>query len=158
MTTDPKLKGSRHSERGSSEGAVINAILDAGSICHVGFEDEGWPYVIPTIYVRMQDRVYIHGATGNRMMGLLRRGHPTCLTVTLVDGLVLAKSLFSHSMNYRSVMIFAKGEEVKDLDSKNEILLKLSEQLIPGRVEDSRHPTKSELKQTGVFEIGRAHV
>ena len=151
MSKSPKLQVKRHAERGKYGRDDIISILDDGYLVHIGFFEDGLPYVMPTLYARIGEMVYIHAATGNRLMGLLRNGETVCLEVTLADGIVLADSLFSHSMNYRSVMLFGQGQEVKGLDEKSEILIAFSEKLVPGRGQDARVPSKAELKQTGLF-------
>ena len=140
-------------ERGNYDPAVINAILDEALICHVGFVVEGRPVVIPTIHARVSDHLYFHGSPAAGMLRTLRGGVDACVTVTLLDGLVLARSAFHHSMNYRSVVVFGKAEEVVDCDEKIRVLDKLVEHVCRGRSADARRPNEQELKQTLVLRI-----
>jgi nitroimidazol reductase NimA-like FMN-containing flavoprotein (pyridoxamine 5'-phosphate oxidase superfamily) len=133
--------------------ALIHAILDEGLVCHVGFVVDGWPVVIPTIHVRMGERLYMHGSPASRMLKTLAGGVDVCVTVTLVDGLVLARSAFHHSMNYRSVVLFGLARAVDDPDEKARILRVLSEHLVSGRWRDVRGPTPGELKATSVLSL-----
>ncbi|HEY3744062.1 MAG TPA: pyridoxamine 5'-phosphate oxidase family protein, partial [Bryobacteraceae bacterium] len=120
-------------KRGQYDPAVIHAILDEGFLCHVGFVHEGSPVVLPTSYGRSGDTLYIHGSAASRMLKTLEQGVPVSIAVTLVDGLVLARSAFHHSINYRSVVIFGTAVAVTDPVEKNEALRLFTEQLIPGR-------------------------
>jgi len=138
-------------KRGSYEHETVYAILDEGFICHVGFVFEGKPVVIPTGYARANDKLYIHGSQASRMLRTLSEGIDLCVTVTLVDGLVLARSAFHHSINYRSVVVFGRASCVDDPVEKNAALLAFSEQVIRGRWDDVREPTENELKQTNVL-------
>jgi nitroimidazol reductase NimA-like FMN-containing flavoprotein (pyridoxamine 5'-phosphate oxidase superfamily) len=128
-------------------------ILDEGFICHVGFVVDGQPFVIPTSYGRKQDQLYIHGSAASRMLRRLDEGIPVCLTVTLLDGLVLARSVFNHSMNYRSVVVLGTAKKVDDPPKKLEALRVLSEHIVPGRWDDARQPNERELKATSVLEL-----
>jgi uncharacterized protein len=139
--------------RGAYDRAVIDQILDAGLVCHLGFVVDGQPFVIPTTYVRVRDTVYVHGSPASRMLQALERGVPACVTVTLVDGLVLARSAFHHSINYRSVVVFGTGVPVRDLEEKLGVLKALTDHLIPGRWQDIRQPNPQELKRTLVVAI-----
>ena len=143
----------RKAERGSHDRAVIDAVLDAGLICHVGFAVDGQPWVFPTAYARVDDQVYVHGAVGNSFLRSLASGVEACLTVTLVDGLVLARSAFHHSMNYRSVMLFGRPEAVSDAEEKRRATLAIVEHMVPGRSADAREPTESELRATLVVRM-----
>lgn len=138
----------RAADRGAFDRETINAVLDEALICHVGFVEGGQPYVIPTIHVRIDDRVYLHGSQASRMMRCLRGGTRACVTVTLLDGLVLARSAFHHSMNYRSVVILGAAREVTEPPEKERVLQALVEHVVPGRWEDSRQPTGAELNGT----------
>src|ERR1700754_4779502 len=138
-------------KRGHFEHDTVYGILDEGFICHVGFAVEGQPFVIPTGYARVEDKLYIHGSQASRMLRTLSGGVDACVTVTLVDGLVLARSAFHHSINYRSVVIFGRATLVEDQDEKNTALLAFSEHVISGRWNDVREPTEQELKQTSVL-------
>jgi nitroimidazol reductase NimA-like FMN-containing flavoprotein (pyridoxamine 5'-phosphate oxidase superfamily) len=137
--------------RGVYDRAVIHQILDAGLVCHLGFVVDGQPFVIPTTYVRAGDTIYVHGSPASRMLQALERGVAACLTVTLVDGLVLARSAFHHSINYRSVVVFGTACVVADPAEKNRILQALVDQLVPGRWAEIRHPNAQELKKTLVL-------
>src|SRR5262245_28874879 len=132
---------------------TIHRILDEGMICHVGFAIDSQPYVIPTIYVRIEENLYIHGSPASRMLQALRQGTPVCITVTLLDGLVLARSAFHHSMNYRSVVLFGTAEAVEEPERKYAVLEALSDHVIPGRWEAVRQPTPDELRRTLVLSI-----
>lgn len=140
-------------QRGVYDRAVINSVLDAALISHVGFIADGQPYVIPTIHVRIGDCVYLHGSPASRMLQALAAGAAVCITVTLVDGLVLARSAFHHSMNYRSVVLFGRGASVDDDGRKTEILRLLAEHLVRGRWADVRAPSPDELRRTLVVGI-----
>lgn len=140
-------------KRGSHERDVINAILDEGFICHVGFCVDGQPFVIPTGYARVDNTLLIHGSQASRMLRRLSAGIDVCVTATLIDGLVLARSAFHHSMNYRSVVIFGRATAIDDREKKNAALFALSEHMIPGRWKDVREPTDSELQQTTVLTL-----
>jgi len=151
QTSRTKLK--RLPSRGAYDRETINAILDEAFICHVGFVVDGQPYVIPTGYARIGDDLYIHGSAASRMMRSLAEGIDVCVTVTLIDGLVLARSAFHHSMNYRSVGILGKAEMVTDADEKNKALEAFTEHIIPGRWAEVRWPTELELKATTVLRL-----
>jgi nitroimidazol reductase NimA-like FMN-containing flavoprotein (pyridoxamine 5'-phosphate oxidase superfamily) len=140
-------------ERGNYDRATIEAVLDEALICHVGFVVEGRPVVIPTIHARIGDHLYFHGSPAAGMLRTLRGGLDACVTVTLLDGLVLARSAFHHSMNYRSVVVFGKAEEVVDRQEKVRVLDKLVEHVCRGRSADARRPNEKELKQTLVLRI-----
>jgi nitroimidazol reductase NimA-like FMN-containing flavoprotein (pyridoxamine 5'-phosphate oxidase superfamily) len=140
-------------ERGHYDRATIDAILDEALICHVGFVVEGRPVVIPTIHARVGDHLYFHGSPAAGMLRTLRGGVDACVTATLLDGLVLARSAFHHSMNYRSVVVFGKAEEVLDREEKLRVLEKLVEHVCRGRAADARGPNEKELKQTLVLRI-----
>jgi nitroimidazol reductase NimA-like FMN-containing flavoprotein (pyridoxamine 5'-phosphate oxidase superfamily) len=135
-------------ERGHYDAATIHAILDAAFICHVGFVDGGQPFVIPTAFARMGDRLVLHGSAASRMLKTLVTGAPACVTVTLVDGLVLARSAFHHSINYRSVVVVGSATEITDPDQKTRTLDAIVEHIVPGRLGEVRAPTENELKAT----------
>jgi len=143
----------RQPRRGIYDRATIDAILDQGLICHVVFSFDGETFVIPTIHVRVGDKVYLHGSRASRMMQALAGGADVCLAVTIVDGLVLARSAFHHSMNYRSVVLFGKASIVDDDADKVAALQALTEHLVPGRWADVRGPSEQELRQTMVLAI-----
>jgi nitroimidazol reductase NimA-like FMN-containing flavoprotein (pyridoxamine 5'-phosphate oxidase superfamily) len=139
--------------RGVYDRELVYSILDEGLICHVGFAVEGRPFVIPTGYARDGDRIYIHGSQASRMLRTLKGGIDVCVTVTLLDGLVLARSAFHHSMNYRSVVVFGRTTMVEDPAEKVAALLNFSEHVIAGRWNDVREPTEQELKATTVLSL-----
>lgn len=141
-------------ERGSHELAAIHAVLDAAFLAHVGFAVDGQPFVIPTLFGRAgDDKLYLHGSAASRMMRELEKGVRACVTVTLVDGLVLARSAFHHSMNYRSVVAFGMATKIVEPERKSEALQRISEHLIAGRWADVRIPNAQELKATTVLEF-----
>src|SRR5580658_1818022 len=139
--------------RGSHDWETINQILDAGFLAHVGFCVDGQPFVIPTLYGRDGEKLYLHGSAVSRMLRELETGIPTCVTVTLVDGLVLARSAFHHSMNYRSVVAFGSARRIADPEQKVESLRIISEHIIAGRWVDVRKPREKELKATTELEF-----
>lgn len=143
----------RLAKRGSFDREQINSILDEAFICHVGFSVEGKPVVIPTGYARVDDRLVIHGSQASRMLRSLGAGLDVCVTVTLIDGLVLARSAFHHSMNYRSVVIFGTATQIEGREEKLAALLALSEHMVPGRWADVREPNEQELQLTTVLSI-----
>jgi nitroimidazol reductase NimA-like FMN-containing flavoprotein (pyridoxamine 5'-phosphate oxidase superfamily) len=148
----------RHPERAVSDREVALAILDEALICHLGFVDDGIPYVIPTMYARQGDVVYIHGSPASRMLTRAAGGLEVCLTVTLLDGLVLARAAFSHSMNYRSVVILGRAVEVTGADEKTAAFEALIEHVCRGRWADARHPNPKELKTTKVLRLDLAEM
>lgn len=148
-----RTRVNRIPKRGHYDRETIDAILDEGFICHVGFVAEGQPFVIPTGYARVGDELYIHGSAASRMLRELSKGVEVCVTVTLLDGLVLARSAFHHSMNYRSVVILGKAELVADAGEKYKALEALTEHFVPGRWKDVRWPTELELKATSVLKL-----
>jgi uncharacterized protein len=149
----PRTRLVREAERGVYDRETAYRILDEGFLCHVGFVADGQPFVIPTSYGRKDDRLYIHGSAASRMLRQMKEGVPVCVTVTLLDGLVLARSIFNHSMNYRSVVILGKATPVDDPLEKVEALRLLSEHIIPGRWADARPPNERELKATLVLRV-----
>jgi len=140
-------------QRGSYDRDTIHAILDEALICHVGFAVEGRPVVIPTIHTRIDNQLYFHGSPAAGMLRTLREGVDACVTVTILDGLVLARSAFHHSMNYRSVVVFGQAEEVVDREEKLRVLTALVEHVCRGRSADARGPSEKELKQTLVLRL-----
>ncbi|MBD2578359.1 pyridoxamine 5'-phosphate oxidase family protein [Oscillatoria sp. FACHB-1406] len=140
-------------QRSSYDRELAYQILDEGLICHVGFAIEGQPFVIPTAYGRIGDKIYIHGSPASRMLRSLQGGLPVCLTVTLLDGLVLARSAFHHSMNYRSVVIFGKAEVVSELQEKLIALKAFTEHIVPQRWDEVRSPNPQELQGTLVLAL-----
>ena len=143
----------REPQRAIYNREVVNQILDEAFLCHVGFTVDGQPFVIPTSYGRDGDVLYIHGSAASRMLRNLDKGVAVCITVTLLDGLVLARSVFNHSMNYRSVVILGTATLVDDAAEKLAALRALSEHIIPGRWDDSRQPNEKELKATSVLRL-----
>jgi len=140
-------------KRGDYSEATVHGILDAGFLCHVGFVADGQPFVIPTSYGRSGDTLYIHGSAASRMLRTLANGVEVCVTVTLVDGLVLARSAFHHSINYRSVVLFGTAALVESAEEKTAALKAISEQIVPGRWDEVRWPTEQELKATKVLAL-----
>ena len=140
-------------KRGAYDRQTIEAILDEAFICHVGFVVDGQPMVIPTIHARVDDSLYFHGSVASRMLRSLEQGVPVCVTVTLLDGLVLARSAFHHSMNYRSVVILGTATAVVDRDEKLRVLDALVEHVMKGRSADARPPSEAELNATMVLRL-----
>lgn len=147
-----RVRVRRLAERGRYELELIHAILDEGFVCHVGVAGPEGPVVLPTAYGRDGDRLYLHGASANAMLRAAGAG-PVCVTVTLVDGLVLARSAFHHSLNYRSVVVYGRGVEVTDPDEKRRALALIVEHLVPGRGAEARPPTAAELRATRVVRL-----
>ncbi len=143
----------REPHRGVYDRAAAYQILDEGFICHVGFVLDGQPFVIPTAYGRVGDNLYIHGSAASRMLRNLDKGISVCVTVTLLEGLVLARSIFNHSMNYRSVVVLGTAMAVAQPEEKLEALKSLSEHILPGRWAESRQPNEKELKATLVMRL-----
>jgi len=140
-------------DRGAYDRPVIDAILDEALVCHLGFALDGQPFVIPTIHGRRGDVVYVHGSAASRMLRHLRGGVPACLTVTLVDGLVLARSAFHHSMNYRSVVLLGAATMVESPEERVTGLKAIVDHVVPRRWSDVRQPTAAELKATMVLRL-----
>lgn len=143
----------REAQRAVYDRDAAYAILDEAFVCHVGFVVDGQPYVIPTSYGRSGDNLYIHGSAASRMLRNLDGGIPVCVTVTLLDGLVLARSIFNHSMNYRSVVVLGVGTAVEDPQEKLQALRALSDHILPGRWQEVRPPNEQELKATLVMRL-----
>ena len=152
-TPSARTRVTREPQLGVYDREATYRILDEGFVCHLGFTSEGQTFVIPTSYGRSGDCVYIHGSAASRTLKQLKEAVPVCFTVTLLDGLVLARSVFSHSMNYRSVVILGKATAVEDEKEKIAALRILSEHIIPGRWEDARLPNERELKATLVLKL-----
>jgi nitroimidazol reductase NimA-like FMN-containing flavoprotein (pyridoxamine 5'-phosphate oxidase superfamily) len=140
-------------ERGVYNREVIDRILDEAIVCQVGIIQVGQPVIIPMAYARLGDSIYVHGSKASRLLCALASGAPTCISVTLVDGLVLARSAFHHSMNYRSVVIFGSGRNVEDPAEKTQAFQALLERMVPGRWQKIRAPNEKELRQTLVVGI-----
>jgi nitroimidazol reductase NimA-like FMN-containing flavoprotein (pyridoxamine 5'-phosphate oxidase superfamily) len=143
----------REGDRAVYDREPVYRILDEGFLCHVGFAVDGQPFVIPTSYGRKEASLYIHGSAASRMLRQMKEGVAVCITVTLLDGLVLARSVFNHSMNYRSVVILGTATLVDDPEEKLAALRILSEHILPGRWDDSRQPNERELKVTSVLRV-----
>ena len=143
----------REPQRGVYDRAAIYKILDEGFICHVGFAVDGQPFVVPTMYARVGDAIYFHGSAASRMLRNVSAGVSVCVTVTLVDGLVLARSVFNHSMNYRSVVALGKAMLVDAGAEKMEALHGFTEKILPGRWEEARQPNEKELKATSILRL-----
>jgi uncharacterized protein len=150
-TQHTKVK--RHPERGAYDRATIDSILDEALICHVGFVVDGRPFVIPTIHARDGDNLYIHGSPGSRMLRTTKEGVDICVTVTLLDGLVLARSVYNHSMNYRSVVVLGRAREVTDQEEKLHAMQRVVEHVVPGRWDDARRPNDGELQGTTILSL-----
>jgi len=149
----PRTRVRRLSQRGSYDRALVHSVLDEALVCHVGFVHEGQPYVMPTAFARLGETLYVHGAVANRMLGALSGADSICVTVTLLDGLVLARSAFHHSMNYRSVVALGPAREVTDETEKRRAFDALVERCAPGRSREARAANPSELRGTRVFAI-----
>jgi uncharacterized protein len=155
MATAPtdRTRVRRTPQRGAYERDTIEAILDETLICHVGFVHDAHPVVIPTLHARLGDRLYLHGSAASRMLRTLLKGVPVCVTATLVDGLVLARSAFHHSVNYRSVVVFGEATAVEPEEERLKALELFTEKLVPGRWGEVRPPTRQELKGTKVLSL-----
>ena len=148
-----KTRVRRLPKRANYDRDIINEILDEAFICHVGFVVDSQPYVIPTGFARLGGELYIHGSAASRMLRSLAGGIDVCVTVTIVDGLVMARSSFHHSMNYRSVVVLGRAELIDDHEEKNAALKALTEHMAPGRWDASRLPNELELKATSVLKL-----
>jgi nitroimidazol reductase NimA-like FMN-containing flavoprotein (pyridoxamine 5'-phosphate oxidase superfamily) len=153
FTPTERTQVKRLPKRGKYDRETVYSILDAGFVCHVGFSVDGQPYVIPTNYGRSGDTIYLHGSAASRMLRTLSGGVPVSVTVTLLDGLVLARSAFHHSVNYRSVVILGNARLVEDSAEKMEALRVFTEHVMKGRWDDVRQPTEQELKATIVLAL-----
>lgn len=149
----PRTTVKRLPARGVYDRETVYAILDEGLVCHVGFVFDGQPFVIPTGYCRIGDVLYIHGSAASRMLKTLSGGVPVCVTITLLDGLVLARSAFHHSMNYRSAVVLGTARLVSEADEKSRALAAIVEHIVPGRGADARGPNASELAATSVLAL-----
>jgi uncharacterized protein len=143
----------REANRAVYDREAIYKILDEGFVCHVGFVADGQPFVIPTMFARVDDAIYFHGSAASRMLRGAAAGLPVCVTVTLTDGLVLARSVFNHSMNYRSVVTLGTATPISEPAEKLAALQAFTEKLIPGRWEDARQPNEQELKATSILKL-----
>jgi hypothetical protein len=151
QTTRTKVR--RLAKRASYDQTEVHAILDEAFICHVGFAVDAQPYVIPTIFARADDTLYVHGSAASRMLRTLTQKVPVCVTVTLLDGLVLARSAFHHSLNYRSVVVLGNARLVEDRDEKLRALHVITDHVVPGRWREVRGPNELELKQSSVLAV-----
>ena len=156
--TDTYPKGDRNTvkrvpKRADYDRATVHAILDEGLVCHIGFAVDGQPFVIPTAYGRIDEVIYIHGSPASRLLRTLEGGIDLCLTVTHLDGLVMARSAFHHSMNYRSVVVFGKATLVQDPAEKLTALEAFTNQVVPGRWDEVRQPNPQELAGTWVLAL-----
>lgn len=140
-------------ERGRYDREAIDAVLDAAVVAHLGFVQDGQPFVIPTLHARIGDEVLVHGSAASRAFRTVGEGVPACLTVTLLDGIVLARSVFEHSVNYRSVVVLGRATLVDDPADKLAALEALTDRLLPGRWQDARQPSRKELKATTVLRM-----
>jgi nitroimidazol reductase NimA-like FMN-containing flavoprotein (pyridoxamine 5'-phosphate oxidase superfamily) len=148
----------RLAKRAAYDKAVVHSILDEGLLCHVGFAVDGQPYVIPTLYARDDERLYLHGSAVSRMLRTLAEGVDVCVTVTLVDAYVLARSAFHHSMNYRSVVVLGRAQLVTDHAERMHALHVLTNHIVPNRWEEVREPNELEMRQTAVLTLALEEV
>jgi uncharacterized protein len=153
FTPNERTRVVREPQRGVYDRDAINKILDEAFVCHIGFTIDNQPYVIPTMFARVNDAIYFHGSAASRMLRGLSTGIPVCITVTLTDGLVLARSVFNHSMNYRSVVALGKAELVSKPDEKIAALHAFTEKILLGRWNDARQPNEKELKATSILRL-----
>ena len=148
----------REANRAVYDRETIYQILDEAFVCHVGFSADGQPFVIPTMFARVGDAIFFHGSAASRMLRGLGDGLPVCITVTLIDGLVLARSVFNHSMNYRSVVALGLTTLIQEPSEKLQALRAFTEKLLPGRWNDARQPNEQELKATSILKLPLAEV
>lgn len=153
FTRTPRTRVKRLADRGKYDRETVFAVLDEGLVCHVGFTVDGQPFVIPTLFARVGDLLYVHGSAASRMLRTLSGGVQMCVTVTLVDGLVLARAAFHHSMNYRSVVVLGRATLIESPEEKLTALEAFTEKIVRGRWADVRQPNESELKQTTVLSL-----
>ena len=158
FTPTERTRVVREPHRGAYDRDTIYKILDEGFVCHVGFATAEQPFVILTLYARVGDAIYFHGSAASRMLRGASTGVPVCVTVTLTDGFVLARSVFNHSMNYRSVVALGKATLVEAPAEKLEALRAFTEKILPGRWEDARQPSEKELKATSILKLGLSEV
>ncbi|HYL61630.1 MAG TPA: pyridoxamine 5'-phosphate oxidase family protein [Candidatus Methylomirabilis sp.] len=151
--TSERTRVVREPQRGVYDRETIYKIFDEGLVCHVGFSVDGQPFVIPTLYARVGDALYFHGSAASRMLRNLSEGAQVCVTVTLTDGIVLARSIFNHSMNYRSVVALGKATLIDEPREKLEVLRAFAEKILPGRWNDARQPNEAELKATSILRL-----
>ena len=153
MSATDRTRVRRHPERGAYEREPIDAILDEALICHVGFVVDGQPFVIPTIHARIGDVLYLHGSPASRMLRTLRDGVDVCVTATLLDGIVLARSVYNHSMNYRSAVVIGRPRVVTDADERGRAFDLIVDHAAPGRSAELRRPTRKELAATTLLAL-----
>jgi nitroimidazol reductase NimA-like FMN-containing flavoprotein (pyridoxamine 5'-phosphate oxidase superfamily) len=153
FTPNERTRVVREPQRGSYDRETIYKILDEGFVCHVGFAVDGQPYVIPTMYARVDDAIYFHGSAASRMLRGASAGMPVCITVTIVDGLVLARSVFNHSMNYRSVVALGTAALTDAPEDKLAALHAFTEKVLPGRWNHARRPNEQEMKATSILRL-----
>ncbi|MGC1999138.1 MAG: pyridoxamine 5'-phosphate oxidase family protein [Candidatus Acidiferrales bacterium] len=158
FTPTKRTKVQRLPDRGKYDRETVFSILDEGFVCHLGFVVDGQPFVIPTNYGRVDETLYLHGSSASRMLRTISEGVQVCVTVTLVDGLVLARSAFHHSVNYRSVVVLGRAMPVESADEKIRALEAFTDHVVPGRWKDIRQPTESELKATSVLALALEEV
>jgi nitroimidazol reductase NimA-like FMN-containing flavoprotein (pyridoxamine 5'-phosphate oxidase superfamily) len=139
--------------RGDYDKKTVYDLVDSGLICHIGFTDNDQPFVIPTIHVRIDDTIYVHGSTKSRLVNHISDGNKVCITVTKLDGLVLARSVFHHSMNYRSAVMFGRGRPVTGKEEKLKVFELLTEKLVAGRWADARIPNEKEIDITAIAAV-----
>jgi uncharacterized protein len=157
-TPTARTKVRRLSKRAVYDEAHVHAILDEGFLCHVGFTQAGQPFVIPTLYARVGKTIYLHGSGASRMLKTLAQGVDVCVTVTLVDGFVLARSAFHHSMNYRSVTILGRARQVTELEERLQALQAITDHVVPQRWAEVRGPSELEMRQTVVLALALEEV
>jgi uncharacterized protein len=153
FTPTERTRVVREPHRGVYDRDAIYKILDEAFVCHMGFTTNGQPYVIPTMFARVGDAIYVHGSAASRMLRGLSDSLPVCITVTLADGLILARSVFNHSMNYRSAVALGKATLISDPSQKLEALHAFTEKILPGRWNDARQPNEQELKATSILKL-----
>ena len=153
FTPSERTRVVREPQRGVYDRETVYKILDEGLVCHVGFSLEGQPFVIPTLFARVGDAIYFHGSAASRMLRGVSEGANVCVTVTLTDGIVLARSVFNHSMNYRSVVALGKATLVETPQEKLEALRAFTEKILSGRWDDARQPNEKELKATSILRL-----
>ena len=151
--TSDRVRLVRLADQGSHRPADLHAVLDAGFVCHLGLDIDGWPMVVPTTYGRQGDHLYVHGSVASRSLRAAKVPAPVCVTVTLIDGLVLARSIFNHSVNYRCAMVYGLPEVLVDPDDKLAALETISEHVAPGQWAYARSPSTKELAATTVLRL-----
>jgi nitroimidazol reductase NimA-like FMN-containing flavoprotein (pyridoxamine 5'-phosphate oxidase superfamily) len=158
FTPTERTRVMREPNRGVYDREAIYKILDEGYVCHLGFSADGQPFVIPTMFARVGEHIYFHGSAASRTLRGLSGGLPVCITVTLIDGLVLARSVFNHSMNYRSVVALGNATLIEDSAEKLEALKAFTEKILPSRWADARQPNEKELKATSILKLALTEV